>query len=108
VTSLSGGNQQKVAIAAAIGARPALLVLEEPTRGVDVGAKSEIYRMLRGFTGDGGAVIALCTEVPEVFELCQRVLLVDDGHIRAELDVGTFASVTELAERLATLTETEG
>ncbi len=105
VTGLSGGNQQKVAIAAALAARPTLLVLEEPTRGVDVGAKSEIYRMLQDFARDGGGVVALCTEVPEVFELCDRVLVVDEGRVRAELDVAAFASVTELAERLATLTE---
>jgi ABC-type sugar transport system ATPase subunit len=105
VTGLSGGNQQKVAIAAALAARPMLLVLEEPTRGVDVGAKSEIYRMLRDFAREGGGVVALCTEVPEVFELCHRVLVVDAGHVRAELDVGAFPSVSALAERLATLTE---
>jgi len=105
VTGLSGGNQQKVAIAAALAARPTLLVLEEPTRGVDVGAKSEIYRLLGGFAQTGGAVVALCTEVPEVFELCNRVVVVDEGRIRADLDVGAFPDVTALAERLATLTE---
>jgi ABC-type sugar transport system ATPase subunit len=108
VTSLSGGNQQKVAIAAALAAQPTLLVLEEPTRGVDVGATSEIYRMLRDFARGGGGVVAFCTEVPEVFELCDRVLLVDAGQVRAELEVAAFRSVTELAERLATLTEAGG
>ena len=105
VTGLSGGNQQKVAVAAALAARPTLLVFEEPTRGVDVAAKSEIYRMLRDFAREGGGVVALCTEVPEIFELCDRVLAVDAGRIRADLDVHAFASVADLAERLATLTE---
>jgi ABC-type sugar transport system ATPase subunit len=105
VTSLSGGNQQKVAIAAALAANPTLLVLEEPTRGVDVGAKREIYRMLHEFAGGGGSVVALCTEVTEVFELCDRVVAVDRGRVRAELDVHGFPNVTKLAEHLATLTD---
>jgi ABC-type sugar transport system ATPase subunit len=108
VTSLSGGNQQKVAIAAALAAEPALLVLEEPTRGVDVGAKREIYRMLRGFAARGGGVVTLCTEVTEVFELCDRVVVVNRGRVQAELDVKAFPNVTALAEHLATLTEGEG
>jgi ABC-type sugar transport system ATPase subunit len=106
VISLSGGNQQKVAIAAALAAQPTLLVLEEPTRGVDVGAKGEIYKMLRWFVASGGGVVALCTEVTEVFELCNRVVVVDDGRVRADLEIHGFPSVTKLAERLATLTET--
>jgi ABC-type sugar transport system ATPase subunit len=105
VTSLSGGNQQKVAIAGALAARPTLLVLEEPTRGVDVGAKREIYKMLREFAGSGGGVVTVCTEVTEVFELCDRVLVVDRGRITADLDIHSFRTVTQLAEHLTTLTE---
>jgi ABC-type sugar transport system ATPase subunit len=101
ITALSGGNQQKVAIAAAIAARPTLLLLEEPTRGVDVGSKAEIYRMLHEFTDTGGAIITLCTEVPEVFELANRVLVVKMGELRADLQVRTFPDVTSLAERVA-------
>src|SRR5438270_2922594 len=107
ITGLSGGNQQKVAIAAALAAQPHLLVLEEPTRGVDVASKSEIYNTLRGFAKSGGAVVALCTEVPEVFELCDRVVLIDGGRVRAALDVGTFPMLTDLAERLATFAGAE-
>jgi ribose transport system ATP-binding protein len=105
VTSLSGGNQQKVAIAAALAAQPALLVLEEPTRGVDVGAKREIYRMIRGFAAGGGGVVTVCTEVTEVFELCDRVVVVDQGRVQADLEVQAFPNVAQLAEHLATLTE---
>jgi ABC-type sugar transport system ATPase subunit len=107
ITGLSGGNQQKVAIAAALAAQPALLVLEEPTRGVDVASKSEIYNILRGFARSGGAVVTLCTEVPEVFELCDRVVLIDRGRVRAALDVVEFPTLTSLAERLATLAGAE-
>jgi ABC-type sugar transport system ATPase subunit len=64
--------------------------------------------MLRGFAGGGGGVVALCTEVTEVFELCDRVVVVDRGRIRADLDVHGFPNVSELAEHLATLTEGEG
>lgn len=101
ITALSGGNQQKVGIAAAIAARPTLLVLEEPTRGVDVGSKAEIYRMLHEFADGGGAIITLCTEVPEVFELANRVLVVKMGKIQSDLQVKSFPDVTALAERVA-------
>jgi ABC-type sugar transport system ATPase subunit len=101
ITALSGGNQQKVGIAAAIAARPTLLVLEEPTRGVDVGSKAEIYRMLHEFADGGGAIITLCTEVPEVFELASRVLVVKMGEVGADMPVRSFPDVTALAERVA-------
>ena len=101
VTTLSGGNQQKVGIAAAIAAQPTLLVLEEPTRGVVVGSKAEIYRMLHEFADSGSAIITLCTEVPEVFELANRVLVVKMGEVRADLQVESFPDVTSLAERIA-------
>ena len=85
--SLSGGNQQKVAIAAAIARRPSLLALEEPTRGVDVGSKAEIYRILRDYAAQGNGVLVYCTEVPEVYELADRVVVVDAGRAGAPMDV---------------------
>jgi len=104
--SLSGGNQQKVAIAAAIARQPAVLVLEEPTRGVDVGSKAEIYRILRDYARDGHGVLVYCTEVPEVFELADRVVVVDDGRLARELRVADFADLTALADAVATLEHT--
>ena len=86
IRSLSGGNQQKVAIAAAIVKRPEVLVLEEPTRGVDIGSKREIYRLMREYAGGGHAVIIYCTEVPEVFEAADRVYVVSDGRLSEPLD----------------------
>jgi ABC-type sugar transport system ATPase subunit len=100
VTALSGGNQQKVAIAAAIAQKPLLLVLEEPTRGVDIGSKAEIYRVLRDFADEGGAVLAFCTEVPEVFELADRVAILDRGRIARILDVRAYADVVALAAQM--------
>ena len=76
-----GGNQQKVAIAAAIVKRPEVLVLEEPTRGVDIGSKAEIYRLMREYARTGHAVVIYCTEVPEVFEVADLVYVVSDGQL---------------------------
>ena len=101
LVSLSGGNQQKVAIASAIVREPQLLVLEEPTRGVDVGAKRDIYEILRGFAAAGGGVLAYCTEVPEVFELSTRAVVVDRGRLVRQLRVADFPDVSSLAAEIA-------
>ncbi len=97
VRSLSGGNQQKVAIAAAIVKGPPALVLEEPTRGVDIGSKEEIYRLLREYAAEGHAVILYCTEVPEVYDIADRVYVVSDGRLSDPLEVSDHADVKALA-----------
>ena len=86
IRSLSGGNQQKVAIAAAIVKRPEVLVLEEPTRGVDIGSKAEIYRIMREYARSGHAVAIYCTEVPEVFEVADIAYVVSDGMLSDAID----------------------
>lgn len=86
VGSLSGGNQQKVMIGRWLAAEVDLLIIEEPTRGVDVGAKAEIYRLLRGFADAGGCVIMTSSELTEHLGLCDRILVVRDYAIVAELD----------------------
>ena len=101
LTSLSGGNQQKVAIAAAIARNPELLVLEEPTRGVDVGSKAEIYRILRDYAREGHGVLIFCTEIPEVFELADTVVIVDEGHPGTRLSVAAFGGLTALVDAIA-------
>jgi ABC-type sugar transport system ATPase subunit len=106
LTSLSGGNQQKVAIAAAIARRPALLVLEEPTRGVDVGSKAEIYGILRDYARAGHGLLVYCTEVPEVFELADRVVVVDGGTPVRSLRVADHPQLTSLADEIAGLEHT--
>jgi len=103
IRSLSGGNQQKVAIAAAIVKRPEVLVLEEPTRGVDVGSKREIYRLMRTYASDGHALIIYCTEVPEVFEAADLVYVVSDGRLSAPLMVGNYPDVEALARAVTRL-----
>jgi ABC-type sugar transport system ATPase subunit len=108
VASLSGGNQQKVAIAAAVARQPHLLVLEEPTRGVDVGSKREIYRILREFAADAHSVVIFCTEVPEVFEVADRLHVVSDGRLSAPVTVATFADVESLAAEITRLEQHGG
>ncbi len=98
VRALSGGNQQKVAIAAAVASAPRVLVLEEPTRGVDVGSKAEIYEILRRYASEGNAVVVLCTEMLEVFEVAELLYVVSDGLLSAPLDVAAFGDVEALAE----------
>ena len=103
IGSLSGGNQQKVAIAAAIVKRPAVLVLEEPTRGVDIGSKREIYRLMRAYASDGHAVIIYCTEVPEVFEAADLAYVVSDGRLSDPLVVMNYPDVESLARAVTRL-----
>jgi len=103
IRSLSGGNQQKVAIAAAIVKRPEVLVLEEPTRGVDVGSKREIYRLMREYAGQGHALIIFCTEVPEVFDVADIGYVVSDGELSDPLVVMNYADVEALARAITRL-----
>lgn len=84
--SLSGGNQQKVALAKWMPHDPAILLLNDPTRGVDVETKREIYAMLRGFAAAGKAVVLLSSDTSELVNLCDRVAVVSDGRIVALLD----------------------
>jgi ribose transport system ATP-binding protein len=94
VASLSGGNQQKVVFARSLAADPAILLADEPTRGVDVGARMEIYRLLRGFANAGHAVLALSSDAIELAGLCDRVLVFSRGRVVRHL---TGAELTERA-----------
>lgn len=101
IRELSGGNQQKVAIAAAIARDPRVLLLEEPTRGVDLGSKAEIYKLLKEFALAGHVVIAFCTEASEVFELADEVTIVAHGVATKTVNVDNFDAVTDLAHAMA-------
>lgn len=81
VSSLSGGNQQKVALAKMLSISPRLIFLDEPTRGVDVGAKSEIHRILRDLANEGVGIVVISSELPELIGVCDRVLVVREGRI---------------------------
>lgn len=83
--NLSGGNQQKVVIAKWIGIGPNVLILDEPTRGVDVGAKREIYQLMNELTDRGVAIIMVSSELPEVLGMSDRIVVVHEGRITGEL-----------------------
>ncbi|PJZ05807.1 ribose ABC transporter ATP-binding protein RbsA [Pantoea rodasii] len=81
---LSGGNQQKVAIARGLMTRPNVLILDEPTRGVDVGAKKEIYQLINQFKAEGLSIILVSSEMPEVLGMSDRILVMHEGHLSGE------------------------
>ena len=83
---MSGGNQQKVVIAKWIMANPKVLILDEPTRGVDVGAKSEIHSLMCEFAAKGMAVIMISSELPEVMGMSDRILIYHEGKINGEIN----------------------
>ena len=85
ITTLSGGNQQKVIIARWLAPNPQVLVLNDPTRGVDLGTKRDIYRLLDELASAGVAVIILSTEVEEHMALMDRVLVFREGRVFAEI-----------------------
>ncbi|MET9698529.1 sugar ABC transporter ATP-binding protein [Streptomyces sp. NPDC006529] len=85
VRGLSGGNQQKVVLARWLARRPKVLILDEPTRGIDVGAKAEIYRIIADLAGAGVALLVISSELPEVLGLADRVLVMQGGRITGEL-----------------------
>ncbi len=80
VSQLSGGNQQKIVFARAMQGKPKLLLLDEPTRGIDIGAKYEIYQLVRELSAEGCTVILTSTDLPEVLGICDRILVMRDGH----------------------------
>lgn len=86
ITSLSGGNQQKVLIARAFAEKPAVLVLNDPARGIDIGAKLDLYRNLKDFAARGNAVLFLSSEIEEFLNLCTRVHVFRNGAISADFE----------------------
>ncbi|WP_375748355.1 ribose ABC transporter ATP-binding protein RbsA [Vibrio sp. HN007] len=86
IGNLSGGNQQKVAIAKGLMTRPKVLILDEPTRGVDVGAKKEIYQLINQFKSEGMSIILVSSEMPEVLGMSDRILVMHEGRISGEFD----------------------
>lgn len=85
IKNLSGGNQQKVIIARCLQIKPSLLILDEPTRGIDLGAKAEIYELLRNLANDGLSILAVSSELVEIFEISHRVLVMHAGQLTADL-----------------------
>ena len=101
VSSLSGGNQQKVVLAKWFHADIDLIILDEPTRGVDVGAKTEIYSLIHRLAAVGKAVIVISSEHAELFGLCDRILVMGEGEMRGILTPEDYEE-----EKLLTLSMT--
>jgi ABC-type sugar transport system ATPase subunit len=97
VSALSGGNQQKVAIAKWLETSPRVLLLDEPTRGIDVGAKREIYELMNRLTKEGMAILLITSEMPELLALSDRVIVMHRGRIMAEMTRGAATPDAVLA-----------
>ena len=86
VGMLSGGNQQKVMLAKWLNMNPDLLIVDEPTRGIDVGAKAEVHELIRNFVARGGAALVISSDLPEVLAMGDRILVMREGRQMAILD----------------------
>jgi ribose transport system ATP-binding protein len=98
VGSLSGGNQQKVLLSRLLESKPRVLILDEPTRGVDVGAKSEIYRIIDDLARTGAAIVVISSELPEVIGVSDRVVVMRDGRLVGEVTSHAGAPITQEAK----------
>ena len=107
VSSLSGGNQQKIVLARWLLTEPRILILDEPTRGIDVGAKAEIHRLISELTGTGMAVIMISSELPEILGMSDRILVVHNGRVSGELtrEEASQERIMEFATNTATKEE---
>lgn len=92
--TLSGGNQQKVVLAKWLLRQPKVLILDEPTRGIDVGAKYEIYKLMCEIAGQGVGVVMISSELPEIMGICDRMLVMSQGRITGELQKKQFSQQT--------------
>lgn len=102
VMNLSGGNQQKVVLSKWLFAGPEVLILDEPTRGIDVGAKFEIYNIINDLSRDGKAVVMISSEMPELLGLCDRIYVMNEGAFVGELDA-TEASQERIMSLIVTV-----
>jgi D-allose transport system ATP-binding protein len=89
ITELSGGNQQKVLVGKWMCTAPEVFIFDEPTRGIDVGAKSEIYKIMRDLSNEGKAIIMVSSELPEILAVCDRIAVFHSGSIAGILDGAT-------------------
>lgn len=103
VRALSGGNQQKVLLAKWLCRNPRILIVDEPTRGVDVGSKADIYRILRDLAGQGMALLVVSSDLPEVLALAHRIVVMCEGRVAGEIEASgaTEISILELASSKA-------
>jgi len=95
VGALSGGNQQKVLLSRLLATTPRVLILDEPTRGVDVGAKSEIYSIIDNLAKSGTAILVISSDLPEIIGICDRVIVMRAGHITGEIKRGATSPLNQ-------------
>ena len=91
VLKLSGGNQQKIALGKWLPKKPKLLIIDEPTRGVDVGAKQEVYKILRKLAKQGTSIMLISSELPEIIGMCDRAIIMQAGKINSEVKKEFFS-----------------
>ena len=103
VGNLSGGNQQKVVISKWLLNDPDVIIMDEPTRGIDVGAKRDIYLLIGSLVQQGKAVIIISSEIPELMGVCDRIVVMAEGHLSGELSREEFSqeSIMRLASDIA-------
>ena len=101
VALLSGGNQQKVVISKCLNRDSEVLLMDEPTRGVDVGAKQEIHDIIRGLANQGKGIIVFSSELPEIMQLCDRIVLMYEGRVRTVLKNGKDLDGDRIMELVA-------
>jgi ABC-type sugar transport system ATPase subunit len=101
VNNLSGGNQQKVSVSKALALGPKLLILDEPTRGVDVGAKAEIHKIISGMAAAGLTILMISSELPELIGMCDRIYVMRDGTVAGSFERSEFSQEKILSVALA-------
>ena len=101
VSRMSGGNQQKLVLGKWLAMSPRVLLLDEPTRGIDVGAKFEIYKLMTDLVREGKTIIMISSELPELLGMCDRIYVMSKGRITGELNRADFSqeNVMKLATR---------
>jgi ABC-type sugar transport system ATPase subunit len=88
---LSGGNQQKVVLGKWLAINPKVIILDEPTRGIDVGSKAEIYSIINDLAAEGAAIIIVSSDLPEIINMCDRTYVMSEGHVTGELSAEEFS-----------------
>ena len=107
VRQLSGGNQQKVVLAKWLATRPRVIILDEPTRGIDVGTKAEVHRLISQLAGQGLAILMISSELPEILGMSDRILVMREGHLTGEFLGGEATQEKIMARATGTLAPSE-
>ena len=108
VTTLSGGNQQKVVIARSLNTLPELIILDEPTKGIDVGSKNEIYRLINDLAAQKTAIIMISSELPELLAMSDRFVVLAEGRVAGELDKKSATEATIMEKAVMTFKTVAG